>query len=388
MVAISRVFDFEGLWEVIGEVDHISPASSEHELRGESEKEKGVFGDSDEIEMVVEQDICDDEPEPEILDSEEDLTPPASTPPAISKDQEEEASEDEGMEIIIVDNMTHIINELFSRKEKSDGKSPFLPILLLPSHFHFLSNPEPQGTEEHTNHKGEMIGLVNLKLRTLEISTNHPHPYTAHNLLTLLSKTLHTLTKTQNILTILHNTTNSSTTTTYPPNPNRQTQNQHAQSFQGKIAQSIFASSAQKPALGQIFAQFPDIHLFMHSLPRGKRDAEVLYAGGVASGEDIFGEGDNNSEGGVKYVTVIEVLKDEAAILGEDTALERKRFGYREQRWTAVDVDVNGGGGGMGLVCAFGERGGMKGMGLSREGGLSGGVGNVAKIWGFGGRRV
>lgn len=89
--------------------------------------------------------------------------------------------------------------------------------------------------------------------------------------------------------------------------------------------------------------------------------------GAVEGGDDIFDfdGGSDDSEGGVKYVTVIEVLKDEAAILGEDAAglggeVGRKQFGYREQKWTAVDVDVDMGvgGGGTGLVCAFGERGG------------------------------
>lgn len=207
--------------------------------------------------------------------------------------------------------------------------------------------------------------MTKLELKTSEISTNHLHLCVAHNILTLVSQTLHTLTKTQNILTILHNTTNSSTTP-YPPNPHPPRQTQHAQSLYGKIPYSIFPSSPQKPALGQIFAQFPDIHLFLHALPRGRRDAGILY-GAVEGGDDIFDfdGGSDDSEGGVKYVTVIEVLKDEAAILGEDAAglggeVGRKQFGYREQKWTAVDVDVDMGvgGGGTGLVCAFGERGG------------------------------
>ncbi|KAH7336213.1 hypothetical protein BKA65DRAFT_479133 [Rhexocercosporidium sp. MPI-PUGE-AT-0058] len=346
MVAISRVFDVEGLWEVIGELDQIPPVSSDHGIHDESEekRQKEAVGGPDEIEVVFEQDIGSDEPDPEILDSEEDLTPPTGSLPFISKDQKEETSEDEGTEIIIVDNITHIVNELFARKEKND----------------------------------------------------------AHTLLTLLSQTLHTLTRTHNILTILHNTINpSSSSTSHPPqnpqNPHahthRQNPNQNPKILHATIPHSIFASSAQKPALGQIFAQFPDVHLFLHGLPRGRKDAEVLYG----REEDGFREGSDTKggEGGVRYVTVVEVLKDEAPILGEDAlGGDGRKFGYREQRWTAVDVDtVNGG---TGIVCAFQERGGMRGLGLSRErgagismeGGLSGGVGNVAKIWGFGGRRV
>merc|ERR1711964_45202 len=82
-------------------------------------------------------------------------------PPPSPKDRGDTTEGDEGIEIIVVDNMTHLINELFARKEKSD----------------------------------------------------------AHNLLTLLSSTLYTLSKTNNILTILHNATNPITTSYPQPNP-------------------------------------------------------------------------------------------------------------------------------------------------------------------------
>ncbi|KAH7418108.1 hypothetical protein BKA64DRAFT_716890 [Cadophora sp. MPI-SDFR-AT-0126] len=336
MVAISRVFDIEGLWEVIGEVDHVE-SSLTSELDGKNGTEKAAFNVTDEL-PAAEQDIGPSTPE--ILDSEEDTSPPSDSPSSTSKEEGDNASEDEGIEIIIVDNMTHIINELFARKEKSD----------------------------------------------------------AHTLLTLLSSTLHTLSKTNNILTILHNTTNPSTTSTntsYPP-PNPRHNHNQPRPLQSR---SIFSSATHKPALGQIFAQFPDVHLLVHALPRGRRDAEILY-GGDATG-DPFAEDDSRERagggerGGVRYTTVIEVLKDEAPSLHDDDDDEegggggaRKRFAYREQRWTAVDVRSDG----MGLVCAFAEpqKGGGSGGGVKMniEEGLSAGVGNVAKIWGFGGRRV
>lgn len=109
----------------------------------------------------------------------------------------------------------------------------------------------------------------------------------------------------------------------------------------------------------------------------------------------------------VGYCFVVEVMVDEAPDLDVggggrgQTGQERERrgLGYREQKWCAVEVDA----GGVGLKGAFGMRGGMKGMGLERRG-IGRGiyadddekekesteteVGNVAKIWGFGGRRV
>lgn len=95
MVAISRVFDIEGLWEVLGEVGRDS---------------RDVENDTVETDQ--------DHMKPwEILDSEDDLTDDEDMAPAAAK-----ATDEIGTEIIIVDNLTHIINELFTRKEKGDGK--------------------------------------------------------------------------------------------------------------------------------------------------------------------------------------------------------------------------------------------------------------------------
>jgi hypothetical protein len=89
MVAISRVFDLEGLWEVLGEVGRDSRAGDEAATSG-----------------------------PDIGESEVHAIPEA--------EHEEDCPHDEGTELVIIDNMGHIINELFSRKEKGEGTSlPF-----------------------------------------------------------------------------------------------------------------------------------------------------------------------------------------------------------------------------------------------------------------------
>lgn len=105
-------------------------------------------------------------------------------------------------------------------------------------------------------------------------------------------------------------------------------------------------------------------------MPKTREDAEILY------GDD--GAIRLLSTQDVKYCLVFEVLKDETPILGGKTG----RFGDREQRWTAVEVTPEG----VGLVSAFQERGTMRGLGLERERVLD--VGGVARIYGFGGRRV
>jgi len=119
--------------------------------------------------------------------------------------------------------------------------------------------------------------------------------------------------------------------------------------------------------------------------------------------ERLYGEDQDSlpeDERVVKYCFVVEVLKDETWNLGSqeenikgkgrevDNGEEKsggKKFGWREQRWTAVDVAADG----TGFVGAFQVKGNLRGMGLDREriGGLTD-VGNVAKIYGFGGRRT
>jgi hypothetical protein len=109
MVAISRVFDVEGLWEVLGEVGRDFAA------------DKGTSEDKDE----------------------------------------------EGMEIIIIDNMTQLINELFARKEKGEGtllfpfgslysSEPLEPGLILnstySSRYPLTNPPHPDTHEQHPRH--------------------------------------------------------------------------------------------------------------------------------------------------------------------------------------------------------------------------------------------
>jgi len=126
----------------------------------------------------------------------------------------------------------------------------------------------------------------------------------------------------------------------------------------------------------------------------------------------LYGHDEASLPGGggervVGYCFVVEVLKDETPNLGSQAQVEEngkgegkgkveeaqmvegksggKKFGWREQRWTAVDMTA----GGTGFVGAFQVKGDMRGIGLESEkiGGLTD-VGNVAKIYGFGGRRV
>ena len=108
------------------------------------------------------------------------------------------------------------------------------------------------------------------------------------------------------------------------------------------------------------------------------------------------GRGNGGNDRKVEYCNVIEVLKDECPNLG--TGKEGRWFGFREGEWCCVDVDDAGGG--MKFKGAFDEEGAQSGIVKGKEketvhgagrGEFGGGVGtvsSVAKVWGFGGRRV
>ena len=120
----------------------------------------------------------------------------------------------------------------------------------------------------------------------------------------------------------------------------------------------------------------------MSSLPKTREDAEQLYG---QDDENVFG-GREKSQVEVGCCYVVEVLKDEAPNLGQQSENEKsgRKFGGREQRWAAVEISADG----LALVDAFPAKGNMRGLGLEREKAGMQDVGSVAKIYGFGGRRA
>ncbi|RDW80183.1 hypothetical protein BP6252_04821 [Coleophoma cylindrospora] len=281
LVTISRVFDLEGLWEVLSELSQKPssvPPGSENQPETKVETGSLEIGDSEDEE--------DDDVGENFLKVKEEVV-------------------DEGVEVIIIDNMTHIINELFSRKEKSS----------------------------------------------------------AHNLLTILNTHLRMLTRTNNVLTILHNTTVSPST--------KATSTTHQQELQ-----SVFSTTTQKPSLGLIFAQFPDLHLLISPQPRERSDIEMLYCSDDEN--DVDGQ---KTRKPVHYCFILEVLRDECPFLDQR---RKSRFGEREERWLAFGREKEGG---VGLVSIFRAKEDSMGINMAQEGVVSD-VGTIAKMHGFGGRRV
>jgi hypothetical protein len=115
-VTISRVFDAEGLWEVLGEVTRNSRTQLGHEKRGE------VVATQTAQQTTVSRAALNADEEPsimrEIVDSEDGsyILDEAET----AVEQLEEHG-DEGIEIIVVDSMTDIINGLLANKERTEG---------------------------------------------------------------------------------------------------------------------------------------------------------------------------------------------------------------------------------------------------------------------------
>ncbi|RDL41077.1 uncharacterized protein BP5553_01056 [Venustampulla echinocandica] len=259
MVTISRVFDVEGLLEVLDEIERGNQPNGVYEATSQEQPGRSL----------------------EISDSQDESLSPAATSPRRTTPSTGEGS----IEVIIVDNMTQIINELFPRREKSN----------------------------------------------------------VYTLLDSLSLALHTLSRKQNILTLLHNS--AVDINSYHP------QHQKPQANKNPLppppTPSVFRSNPRKPALGKLFEQFPQLHIFISALPMRRRDAEILY-GGEKDEEDV------------RLCWVIEVLKDECPKLnllgmGNKKATGRgDEFGGREGMWMPVDIA-----GGVRFVPAFAEGGGL-----------------------------
>jgi hypothetical protein len=164
MVAISRVFDIEGLWEVLDEVGR----DTNHDTEGKEampSEEPLEMSKGDHIGTQKLQEIADSQDDGIF---EEDSLSATPEPTAV-------ASEHHGTELIIVDNMTNIINELFSRKEKGDGKSHSpLNMAVPPTHispsthtpqYPLANSPQPLTETQHPHHPPQHCRASEIRLQ-------------------------------------------------------------------------------------------------------------------------------------------------------------------------------------------------------------------------------
>lgn len=170
--------------------------------------------------------------------------------------------------MIVIDSMTNVVSSMMSH-DHVQGKYP---------QSHSLNHPMSSRPTPHTG--------------TL---TNIHHP-PGHALLTTFLRTLHHLTRTHHLSTLL---LNSAVATQAPPLSGRQPHNNSDNHV------SIFAATLGKPALGKTYAYLLDTSLFLSG---GQKGDEGLVA---------------REEG----MVVLEVLYD--------------RFGGREGRWVALRASVS-----------------------------------------------
>jgi len=377
-VAISRVFDIEGIWEVLSEIsaDFQSPIPA-RDLSKDADRMSGqklaVIENAEtkssglrvEAGGGKELEIGDSEAEDEDIDLEDelreadishrsrmDVTPDNADAPRSLPEEEDPTLRSkppesiERTEIIIIDNMASPITELFSRREKASGTSP-------PSYLYHSSASS---------------------LSSQRTSANLFPLTTAHTLLSTFSRTLHTLSQTHNILTILLNTL------TYQParGPSGGASRHSASRLPTKPI-SIFAATTARPALGRLFSDLCALHLLVTSVPKTPKDAELLYVSPPEPSDDDeesrMPRGRDEGKTGVEYAFVVEVLKDttpdlsswlELSLSSRDTASippfsthyydrrtlrehsehvdprKRKRKQNRSQRWAPFIISPDG----------------------------------------------
>lgn len=144
------MFDLEGLWEVLGEVDRgftTKVVTPPEDVDREIQQKDVVTADAQLRGIAEESDIATAQPAAKdgvLTDSVSNAGSP-DLPPLTDLQEtkaNEAASDDDGTEIIIIDSMNHIINELFIRREKSEGTQfplihPIKLLLTSPKHTFF-----------------------------------------------------------------------------------------------------------------------------------------------------------------------------------------------------------------------------------------------------------
>ncbi|TQN73180.1 hypothetical protein CSHISOI_02294 [Colletotrichum shisoi] len=398
-VSVSRVFDLEGLWEVLGDLD-IPLASSGAEVptvpeqRQQQQQQQEQPDEKKQIRETVHapepstespmSSAPEEQPErivlpelkpprptrTEIADSDaedflssasssSELSPPPSSirspTPYTAVESPKQATSQENIQGVIPELKQERVQEELQEKPLEQNKShprgeepnePDLPDIILITHFHSL-----------------MTALF-----------THRNRQYAHASLQLLSSHLRYLARSlpSSPLIMLLNSTSSSKETSKPANlqdssarpmpppppPNyggnaggsgnkpldptlRSIFNPPPLNVAGYYGGSQAASRRNKPTFGLVFSQLLDLHLLCTRVPRDKEDSEKLYAPAPERGPGGGGREDGTEvPGPVRYVWIIEVLLDENGVWegGSSAGAVGKARQGREQRWAAVDV--------------------------------------------------
>ncbi|OBR08437.1 Fasciclin domain family [Colletotrichum higginsianum IMI 349063] len=393
-VSVSRVFDLEGLWEVLGDLD-IPPASSGAEAPSVPEQRQQQQPDEkkqtseavhvpepstespmpsapeEQPETIVLPELKPPRPtRTEIADSDaEDFLSSASSSSELSPPPSSIRSPTPYMEVespkqaTSQENIQEVIQEV--EQERVQEESQEEPLEQNKSH--------PRGEEPKEPNLPDIILITHFHSLMTALFT-HRNRQSAHASLQLLSSHLRYLARSlpSSPLIMLLNSTSSSKETSKsanlednsaqpmppPPPPNyggnaggsgnkpldptlRSIFNPPPLNVAGYYGGSQAASRRNKPTFGLVFSQLLDMHLLCTRVPRDKEDSEKLYASVPERGPGVGGREDATEvPGPVRYVWVIEVLLDENGVWegGSSAGAVGKARQGREQRWAAVDV--------------------------------------------------
>ncbi|KAI0138140.1 hypothetical protein F4776DRAFT_80541 [Hypoxylon sp. NC0597] len=404
LISVSRVFDVEGLWEVLSELETPpSPASSavkadEGERNKEAPSERaGTPGWSPK------------EPTEEGNQAEANspILPSLREPPKIERTEIRDSDEDEDEELSMSSSLSPPPEQSISPPQPSQLPLPSSPPAApsAPAAPTPTSASKSTGEQENKPHIPDLILITHFSsLLTNLFTRSADNKTSAHTTLQLLSSHLRFLARSASgpLIMLLNTTTSTSssssssttgprgttTTTTFANTPNLNPTTPGTASKSRPLEptlRSIFNSAPipaggpaagaggggggaggnrrqNKPAFGATFTQFLDLHLLCTRVPRTRADAEALFALTSAVGSTGVNE--------VRYCWVVEVLLDVSGVWewdgdgagsgrgtirgkrqgkdgksGRDRTWTRKS---REQRWGAVDVRS-----GVRLVDAF-----------------------------------
>ncbi|KAK7972842.1 hypothetical protein PG996_007063 [Apiospora saccharicola] len=407
-ISVSRVFDIEGLWEVLSELESAAAAVEEEDQRPaaaptviskEDEKEMLEIGTANTApgDLVLPE---SSQKSPSPLPSLPPLTPPATKlPPLRIRTEVQDSDEEEDVLLsssplsslrstptlspVTMDELAALSRPAIPSRQpssppalpetmdkpKAPSPSPSPPAV--PGR---QQSPSPAIPPKEQEEPAAAPGLPDIILIT-HTSSLFSTVFTArdktsaHTTLQLLSSHLRYLSRSAEPLILLLNITSSSSpTTTNPAQPPRRLESEQQQpprpldptlrsifnppppshlGYATTTTQAHALSRKNKPAFGQTFAQFLDLHLLCTRVPRSREDAEVLFSSATTGGG--IRQQQQQQQRPVRYAWVVETLVDElgawdweeaAATDKGETMIRDKKWKMieREQKWGAVEV--------------------------------------------------
>lgn len=297
--SIARVFDIEGLWEVLRELEEAVSVADAPAVPKPDDTEP------------TEKSGCQKPQRTEIMDSEDegDLSSPEASsteePPPKHDTQHLTGSTPQNNgksslpDMILVTHTSTLLNALFTGRDKDAAHNT---MLVLSSHLRSLTRSPSLG--------GPLVMFLNST--TSPSSAHHapdgtvPPGTDSHRPPRYLEQTLRSI-------------FNPPPPPPPPPPPS------------AGGGQQPLSPMRNKPSYGLVFSQMLDLHLLCTRVPRTRRDRAALTASAGAEVTDV------------SYVWVVEVLLDEIGVYEPFEAGEKwGRRRSREQRWAAVDVDDDG----------------------------------------------